>query len=234
MIHFSGRLATMLGYHPNELEGAMSEWDKMVYPEGTDGMTRVFLGLFLTLLLSDLPRAQALRRAHLAGEISHYEIEKQVRTKSGEWRWILNRGKVVVRDPQGNPIKMVGSHTDITDRRKAEIALEEKNRQLDIALHQAAAAAQSKSEFLANISHEVCKLHMNGKRNIVLQSFLLLRFGRHLMASLASAVSWPILIWTMIKKICLAPFRSVRMDFCSLSTMWYVFDTVLHFFPEHC
>ncbi|TPX59855.1 hypothetical protein SpCBS45565_g07655 [Spizellomyces sp. 'palustris'] len=142
IMHFSGRLATMLGYHPDELEGAMTEWDKMVHPE-------------------DLIKAQALRKAHLSGQSAFYELEKRIRTKDGSWRWILNRGKVLVRDLMGNPIRMVGAHTDITDRKRAEIELEQKNRALDLALHQAAAATQSKSEFLANISHEI-RTPLNG------------------------------------------------------------------------
>ena len=100
----------------------------------------------------DLSRVQQQRHAHLDGRIPFYDVEKRVRTKSGEWRWIQNRAKVVEWDEHGKAVRMVGAQTDITDRKSFEIALEEKNRQLDLALHQAAAAAQSKSEFLANIT----------------------------------------------------------------------------------
>ncbi|KAI9003727.1 hypothetical protein BC832DRAFT_89206 [Gaertneriomyces semiglobifer] len=141
-MHFSGRLATMLGYHPTELEGDLATWDNMVHP-------------------AYISRAQALRAAHLSGKSAFYEIEKQIRTKGGEWRWIFNRGKITVRDEKGNPVKMVGAHTDITDRKRAEIALEEKNRQLDLALQQSYQAAQAKTEFLANISHEI-RTPLNG------------------------------------------------------------------------
>ena len=51
----------------------------------------------------------------------HYAIECRMRAKSGKWRWILDRGKVVVRDPTtGEPRRITGTHTDITDRKQAE------------------------------------------------------------------------------------------------------------------
>ncbi|KAJ3056859.1 hypothetical protein HK097_003395 [Rhizophlyctis rosea] len=141
-IRFSERLAKIFGFAPDELEGDITAWDKMVHKD-------------------DLSRVQQQRYAHLDGRIPFYDVEKRVRTKSGEWRWIQNRAKVVEWDEHGKAMRMVGAQTDITDRKSFEIALEEKNRQLDLALHQAAAAAQSKSEFLANITHEI-RTPLNG------------------------------------------------------------------------
>ena len=46
-----------------------------------------------------------------------------MKTREGKWKWILSRGKVVGQDPEGNPVRLVGTHTDVTDRKKAERAL---------------------------------------------------------------------------------------------------------------
>jgi len=64
--------------------------------------------------------------AHLEGRTDRYEDEYRVRTRSGEWKWILSRGKVVERDRDGKPLRMVGTYRDITERKLAEDALAEK------------------------------------------------------------------------------------------------------------
>ncbi len=51
------------------------------------------------------------------------DIEYRMRAKNGEWRWILDRGKVVERAPDGTPLRMAGTHTDITERKRTEAAL---------------------------------------------------------------------------------------------------------------
>ncbi len=60
---------------------------------------------------------------HWEGGTPLLETEHRLRTKSGEWKWILGRGKVVERDENGNPLRMAGTFLDITDRKRAEEAL---------------------------------------------------------------------------------------------------------------
>ena len=60
---------------------------------------------------------------HLDGSAAHYEAEYRLRTGGGEWRWVHDRGRVVERDAEGQPRRMIGMHTDVTERRAAEALL---------------------------------------------------------------------------------------------------------------
>jgi len=103
-IYFSPRWCRMLGYEPNELAGHVSAWEQLLHPE-------------------DHPVVLAAIQAHLRGETEFYQTEQRLRAKDGRWRWILDRGKVVERDPEGRPLRMTGTHTDITADREREAAL---------------------------------------------------------------------------------------------------------------
>lgn len=100
----SPRLETMLGYAPGEMRLEPSNWQAYVHPE-------------------DLQRARRSIDAHLRGDLSSHETELRIRTKSGEWHWVLTRGRIVERDASGAPVMMSGTHTDIHEKRLAEIAL---------------------------------------------------------------------------------------------------------------
>lgn len=62
-------------------------------------------------------------QAHFAGDTPRYQCEYRMQAKNGEWRWMLGRGKVTARDAQGQPLRIAGTHTDITERRRMEEAL---------------------------------------------------------------------------------------------------------------
>lgn len=70
--------------------------------------------------LEDLEKSQSLLEKHFKGESDFYECEVKVRHKSGEWVWVLDRGKVFAWSDTGEPLLMCGTHQDITDRKKAE------------------------------------------------------------------------------------------------------------------
>ena len=101
---FSARWFTMLGYEPGEFEPNFDSWGKLLHPE-------------------DAQRAHAVIDAHLKGDTPLYELEHRLRHKDGQWLWILARGKVVQRDAHGAPVRMVGTHMDITARKQADAAL---------------------------------------------------------------------------------------------------------------
>lgn len=100
---FSPRYYTMLDYEPYEFPQSLDGWKDLIHPD-------------------DLERVERELALHLErGGL--YAIEFRMRKKSGEWRWILARGMLVSRDVAGKPLRMVGAHTDITERKQAEIAL---------------------------------------------------------------------------------------------------------------
>lgn len=100
-VAYSQRWAQMLGYDHGELAADISTWEKLTHPD-------------------DMPAAKAALQAHFAGDTPFYECEFRMRHKRGDWVWILDRGKVVVRDAAGRPQRATGTHTDITARRATE------------------------------------------------------------------------------------------------------------------
>lgn len=108
-VFLSPRGCRMFGYPPAEFHADVSAWNLMVHPD-------------------DLPATQAALEEHLSGRAPFFEIEQRLRTKSGEYKWILARGKVSEWDAAGRPARMTGTHTDITARKQFESALQ---RELD-------------------------------------------------------------------------------------------------------
>ena len=100
---YSDRWYTMLGYEPGELPSSYETWKKLLPPEEAEDIER---GLW------DIIQSQ---------ERWGYEF-KMLRKDCG-WAWILARGQVVERDSENKPLRIVGTHTDITARKKAEFEL---------------------------------------------------------------------------------------------------------------
>jgi PAS domain S-box-containing protein len=93
--------AEMLGYTLKELKSEANTWRKLVHPE-------------------DLPLVNKIAAEHEAGLLPFFQVEHRLRCKSGEWKWILNWGKVVEWDKDGRPLRATGTHLDITKRREEE------------------------------------------------------------------------------------------------------------------
>jgi PAS domain S-box-containing protein len=102
-IHVSPRWARMLGYEPGEIV-TVERARQVVHPDDRSRLDALYGELFSE-------RAPML------------EIEMRVRPKSGQWRWVLNRAKVVKRDQAGRPLRVVGAYTDITERRALQTQL---------------------------------------------------------------------------------------------------------------
>lgn len=104
-IVFNERWAAMHGYTLAELQ-----------PTTLDTCTRLTHP-------DDLPRSQALLEAHFAGKTAFYECELRVRQRDGSWRWVLDRGQVISRSPDGLPDLMAGTYLDIGQRKADEAEL---------------------------------------------------------------------------------------------------------------
>jgi len=89
----------MLGYNEDEIENNFEEWDKRVHP---DDKATVYDEL----------------NKHLEGKTPLYLNEHRVLCKDGTYKWILDRGKVITRDDDGKPLRIIGTHTDITEHKK--------------------------------------------------------------------------------------------------------------------
>lgn len=68
----------------------------------------------------DVAQMQADRLAHFEGRSPVYRNERRIRCKDGQWKWVLSRGMVLSRDESGKPLRMIGTHTDITEHKQAE------------------------------------------------------------------------------------------------------------------
>ena len=108
---YSEQWLAMLGFRPGDLPNDREAWASRIHP-------------------ADLARVTAELERHLRGETEYYQSEFRMRRKDGEYTWIQSRGRALF-DDTGKPLRMAGSHTDISDRRAAEAALRDRTEQMD-------------------------------------------------------------------------------------------------------
>ena len=100
-LFWSPRLFAMLGYLADEFTPTMAVWESLLHPE-------------------DQSAAKTMLQQCIAGERDDYQIDVRFRTKSGNWFWVLVRGRVLARGLQGEILRMAGTHTDISERKQNE------------------------------------------------------------------------------------------------------------------
>ena len=141
------RWAVMLGYTHSEIQHTVMQWTDFIHPE-------------------DRERAWDSIKAVIEGRSNMHRLEYRMLHKDGSIRWILDQASVMQRDADGRPVRMCGTHTDITARKQDELELlqhrhhlqqlvEAQTRELRIAKEAAETANVAKSAFLANMSHEI-------------------------------------------------------------------------------
>jgi len=102
---FNARWAEIIGYTVDEISPASIEtWIKFAHPD-------------------DLKISGELLAKHFRRELDYYEFESRMKHKDGNWVWILDRGQVATWTADGKPLMMMGTHQDITGRKKAEATL---------------------------------------------------------------------------------------------------------------
>ncbi len=99
-IYFSNKWHEIFGYDAVEIPTGAA-WGEKIHPD-------------------DLREAIKVKDAYLAGEIPNYSTEVRYRCKDGGYKWILCNGAVISRSPEGKPLRLIGTHTDINDRKVAE------------------------------------------------------------------------------------------------------------------
>jgi diguanylate cyclase (GGDEF)-like protein/PAS domain S-box-containing protein len=120
-IFYSARWKTMLGYNETDLGTDLSEWIDRLHPEDRDRVLRA-------------------AHHHAEGQIPKFHVEYRMRCKDGSYKWILDRGKVISRDATGQPLRIIGVHTDITARKQTELALQSERDLLNSVMNTSIAA----------------------------------------------------------------------------------------------
>lgn len=100
-VYLSPRGCEILGYGPEEMATVAETWDQLVCPD-------------------DRPATDAALGAYLEGRVPIFDVEQRLRTASGEWKWIRARGTAVARDASGAPMRMVGTHSDISAQKQSQ------------------------------------------------------------------------------------------------------------------
>jgi len=99
--HFSERYLRLHGFEPGDVDATPEAFDARTHPD-------------------DLAQMERDRDDHFSGRTPLYRNEHRVLARDGTWKWVLSRGMVIARDAAGKPLRMVGTHTDITERKRQE------------------------------------------------------------------------------------------------------------------
>jgi PAS domain S-box-containing protein len=108
---YTRRWKGMLGYSDDEVPNTHIAWRDLIHP-------------------NDLAPTIAILDTYMASSGSHYEAQFRMRCKDGSYKWILARGMAVTRDAAGRPLRVIGTHTDISRTKDNEAAMRDANARL--------------------------------------------------------------------------------------------------------
>ena len=103
--------ATMLGHDPETFVETPAGWRERMHPDDRDA-------------------ADAALRAHIEGRAADYAVEFRMRALDGQWRWLRSIGQVIERDASGAPVRMLGTHIDVTEQKERELRLQQSEARL--------------------------------------------------------------------------------------------------------
>ncbi len=124
----------IVGDDREEVDMCINDWEKLIHPE-------------------EVERVKKTVSEHLNGE--KFDFEYQLRVKEGNYKWFRCKGRVSEWNKDGNPIRIVGTNENITDKKTIEFEIIEKCRQLEQLKREAVQANEAKTLFVANVSHEI-------------------------------------------------------------------------------
>ena len=127
-VYFSPVWKSMLGYGDNDIGNGLQEWQSRVHP---DDLERV---------MDDVER-------HLRGETAYYENVHRLRCKDGSYKWVQDRGQAMERDASGRPLRLIGTHTDVTAQRQHQETLDRLAENVPGALYQYQREPDGRSHF---------------------------------------------------------------------------------------
>lgn len=114
-VFFSRQWKAMLGFADDEISNSVDEWTRRIHPE-------------------DLPQVQADLDRHFSGHTTLYKNEHRMQCKDSSYIWVLDQGMVVERDQENQPVRMIGTYVDISERKLID---------------------KMKNEFISTVSHEL-------------------------------------------------------------------------------
>ena len=120
-VYDTSNLFGMLGYQENEFEKTVESMQKLIHPE-------------------DRSKVESDIENHIKGITEYYENEHRLLQKSGDWKWVLSRGKIVEYDSKGTPLRILGCKTDIDSLKKAETLRAQAEETLQLFVKQTPAA----------------------------------------------------------------------------------------------
>lgn len=116
-VFFSRQWKTMLGYADDEIGETIDEWEKRVHPD-------------------DISKCKDDIRKHFDGDIDVYSNEHRMLCRDGSYKWILDRGIVVTWSSDGKPLRVIGTHADISDKKKNENIIKKQEKRLELFFRQ--------------------------------------------------------------------------------------------------
>ncbi|MCU0516801.1 MAG: PAS domain S-box protein [Oscillatoria sp. Prado101] len=152
-VYFSPRWNNMLGFEDGEVPNNFEEWKNRIHPDDINGVL-------------------ASVQVCLSGLTPYLEVEYRLRHKDGSYRWIFGRSAVLF-DGTGKPYRMAGSHTDITERVRAEEALKKTLEELEIRVDERTAELrQANQQLQREIAERVCAEEALRTANQTLQTLI--------------------------------------------------------------
>lgn len=132
----SPEYAVMLGHEPAGFCETLDTWRERLHPD-------------------DQPAVFKTLDDYLAGRSTTYRVEFRLRTRDGQWKWILSLGQIEQRSADGRPLRMLGTHTDIDPLKSAEAELREINATLEARVAERTAALSAANGELETFAYAV-------------------------------------------------------------------------------